>query len=207
MQVGTRLLQKGLGYIAIRQFPGDVVAGLESALRSLEKVGLQRLILDLRGNPGGVYPQAQQVAGKFLSSGTPISYTKGHGAVQSNMSYSSDSSPRSNLPLVIIVDRATAAGAELVAGSLQETGRCLLVGTPTSGSATIQTALPLSGDSLLRLTTARWFTPKGRSVENIGLRPDILMESTLSADAEMWGVLAQDRFLQRAVEVVHGQRQ
>ncbi len=201
-----RFLEGGIGLIRIRQFTVDVVRSLESVLQTLERTGLQRLILDLRGNSGGLFPEAQQVAGKFLPAGALISHTKGRLPDQSNERYNDESSPRTSIPLVILVDKNTAAGAELVAVTLQESGRALLVGTQTHGRATVQTVLRLPGDSILRLTTSRWFTPKGNSVDNSGIRPNVLVDTPSIGNPEVWGDLHQDKVLQRALEVIKGQQ-
>jgi len=205
--IQSRVIESGIGLIAIRQFTADVVRSLESVLQSLEKGGLQRLILDLRGNTGGLLVQPPQVAGKFLQRGTLITYTKARAPEQSNQRYSSDDvTPRLDLPLVILVDKNTAAGAELVAGTLQEAGRAKLVGARTHGHATIQTVLPLVGDSMLRLTTARWFTPKGNSVDNIGLLPDVSVETLSGGEQRVWGDVTQDPVLQRSIEIIKRER-
>ncbi len=201
-----RFVESGIGLIAIRQFTVDVVRILESVLQSLEKGGLQRLILDLRGNTGGLFVQAEQVAGKFLPSGVLISFTKARAPGQSNERYSNDSTPRTSLPLVIMVDKNTAAGAEIVAGTLQESGRAMLVGARTHGHATIQTLLPLPGDSMLRLTTARWFTPKGSSVESTGLLPDFSVDTPSAAEHRAWRDVTEDPVLQRAIDLIKGER-
>ncbi len=201
--IQSRLLENGIGLIVIRQIAADAVRTLESALQGLEKGGLQRLILDLRGNTGGLFVQAPQVAGKFLQSGALITYTKARAPDQSNQRYiNNDAKPRVNLPLAILVDKNTAAGAELVAGILQEYGRAVLIGERTLGTATIQTVLPLPGESMLRLTTARWFTPKGTSVDHTGLQPDFVVEVSTGGERSASRETAQDLALQRAVEII-----
>jgi carboxyl-terminal processing protease len=107
--------------------------------------------------------------------------------------------------LVVIVDKTTAAGAEMVAGALQEHGRALLVGTRTQGHAKIQTVFPIAGDAMLKITTDRWLTPKGHSVENTGLHPDFVVDTPGAEQAKGSEDRAQDIFVRRALEVIKGQ--
>lgn len=170
------LLDDGYGYLRISQFQintGDEVA---SALASLKKENagkrLNGLILDLRNNPGGVVQAAVEVSDHFLRKGL-IVYTEGRVA-NSEMRFSADPADASEgIPLVILINGGSASAAEIVAGALQDHKRGILMGTESFGKGSVQSVLPLTNDRALKLTTALYFTPKGRSIQAQGITPDI----------------------------------
>ena len=134
---------------------------------------MKGLILDVRNNPGGVLTAAVETAELFLDNGKLVAYTQSRVRNQ-NLRFSARTRRAyTTIPILILVNRGTAAGAEIMAAALQDWGRTKLIGTPTFGRSSIQTIVPLPDGSALRLTTARWFSPKRRSVEGKGLTPDI----------------------------------
>ena len=175
--VRSQNLGAGAAYIALRHFRDDTRQDLEQALAMREKDGMKGLILDVRNNPGGVLTAAVEAAEQFLDNGKLVVYTQARVRNQ-NLRFSAHTKKAyPTIPIVVLVNRGTGAGAEIVAAALQDWGRTKLIGTQTLGDSSIQTMVPLSDGSALRLTTARWFTPKGRSVHGKGLTPDILVDS------------------------------
>lgn len=174
--VRSRVLEPGLGYIRISQFQNNTGADTGKALDKLSKEGqLRGLILDLRNNPGGVLGGAVEVADLFLESGL-IVYTQGR-SLESRSEFKASAGDRlEGVPLVVLVNGGSASASEIVAGALQDQHRGLVVGNRTFGKGSVQTVLPLSKDKALKLTTARYYTPSGRSIQAEGIVPDIAVD-------------------------------
>jgi carboxyl-terminal processing protease len=137
---------------------------------------MKALILDLRNNPGGLLTAAVEVSEKFIDDGKLVVYTEGRVRNQ-NMRFSAHAKKGySKMPMVVLVNQGSASASEIVAGALQDWGRAMVVGTQTFGKGSVQTIIPLSDGSGLRLTTAKYFTPKGRSIHGKGITPDIVVE-------------------------------
>src|SRR5699024_3182711 len=141
---------------------------------------LEGLILDWRSNPGGVLSGAGQGAASFLENGL-IVYTQGPHEERRNYN-ASTRGPLLRTPVVVLVNGGSASASEIVAGALQDHGRAVLVGQRPFGKGSVQSVLPLTGDSALKLTTARYYTPKGRSIQADGIHPDIVVASATVAD-------------------------
>ncbi len=173
--VKSRALAPGYGYLRLTQFQERSAADLEKAFGDLAKESggkLDGLVLDLRNNPGGLLDQAVEVADLFLESGTIVS-TRGRVA-DSQAEFSATRSGREPAcPVVVLINGGSASAAEIVAGALQDHRRAVILGTQSFGKGSVQTILPLGDDSGLRLTTARYYTPKGRSIQATGITPDI----------------------------------
>jgi carboxyl-terminal processing protease len=182
--VRSQELEPGLEYIRIRQFQEQTASDLETTLDKYtkdRKIG--GLILDLRNNPGGLLTSSVEVAEKFLEAGKLVVYTEGRVRNQ-NMRFSSTAKRvYSDFPIVVLVNQGSASASEIVAGALQDHGRAVVMGTTTFGKGSVQTIIPLSDGSGLRLTTAKYFTPKGRSIHGKGLAPDIVVEMPKPAPA------------------------
>ncbi len=175
--VKSRSLEKGYGYIRVTQFQERTDDDLEKALDAMVKESdgpLAGLVLDLRNNPGGLLTQAVRVADLFLDSGL-IVYTDGRLESQKQKYFAHKRKSRMDFPIVVIVNGGSASAAEIVAGALQDHRRALILGTQTFGKGSVQTILPLGDNSALRLTTARYYTPRGRSIQATGITPDIVM--------------------------------
>jgi len=171
--VKSEMLEPGYGYLRISQFQSRTGQDARRALENLATDGqLRGLILDLRNNPGGVLGGAVEVADLFLNRGL-IVYTQGRDP-ESRTDYSATPGDLlGGLPLVVLVNGGSASASEIVAGALQDQGRAVVVGTRTFGKGSVQTVLPISGDAALKLTTARYYTPNGRSIQADGIHPDI----------------------------------
>ncbi len=174
--VKAKMLEPGYGYVRLTQFQERTADDLGAALDKLEKEGLKGLILDLRNNPGGLLDQAVKVADYWIDSGL-IVYTDGRVENQKMEFYARRDTVRRDYNMVVLVNEGSASASEIVAGALQDTGRAVIVGTQTFGKGSVQTIIPLSDGSALRLTTARYYTPKGRSIQAKGITPDIVVEA------------------------------
>lgn len=176
--VKSELLERGYGYLRITQFQVDTGREVERALARMARENgkaLDGLVLDLRNNPGGVLQAAVEVSDHFLSQGL-IVYTKGRIA-NSELRFSADADDASaGVPLVVLVNGGSASAAEIVAGALQDHKRAVIMGTDSFGKGSVQTVLPLTNERALKLTTALYYTPKGRSIQAQGIVPDIVVE-------------------------------
>ncbi len=166
-------LEPGLAYIRITNFQSQTTEDLKETLETLsEETELKGLILDLRNNPGGLLEQAISVSDIFLEEGLVV-YTKGRIPEQNMTFQAHTNNGRNNYPLVILVNEGSASASEIVAGAIQDHKRGVIVGSTTFGKGSVQTILPLPGGSGLRLTTARYYTPNGRSIQATGIVPDV----------------------------------
>ena len=178
--VKSRTLEEGIGYFRISNFQSKTSQSLKEAIEKITKENdgkLNGAILDLRNNPGGVLTGAVGVSDAFLEDGLVV-YTEGR-VEDSVLRY--DATPGDELngaPLIVLVNAGSASASEIVAGALQDHHRAMIVGnSKTFGKGSVQTILPLKEDNALKLTTARYFTPSGRSIQGDGIEPDILLES------------------------------
>jgi len=181
--VKSRPLEKGYGYVRLTQFQERTDEDLEKAIETLGKQSggkLEGLVLDLRNNPGGLLTQAVRVSDLFLDAGM-IVYTDGRLESQKQRYYAHKRKNHVECPMVALVNGGSASAAEIVAGALQDHRRALILGTQTFGKGSVQTILPLGDNSALRLTTARYYTPRGRSIQATGITPDIIMSNELAA--------------------------
>lgn len=177
--VKTKDLGDGIGYVKLLQFQQDSTAELENAIRERKKgkEGVRGLVLDLRNNPGGLLDQAVKVADKFIGSGL-IVYTDGRLEAQKYKYSAHKEGTYGDFPMVVLVNAGSASASEIVAGALQDHGRAIILGTRTFGKGSVQTILPLEDGSALRLTTARYYTPNGRSIQAKGIEPDIVVRGS-----------------------------
>ena len=177
--VRSRTLEEGYGYIRLAQFQERSDRDLQKALEKLaaEKGGIKGLVLDLRNDPGGLLTQAVRVSDLFLDSGL-IVYTEGRIESQKQKYFAQKEGTWTDFPMVVLVNGGSASASEIVAGALQDHKRAVVLGTKTFGKGSVQTILPLDDNSALRLTTARYFTPNGRSIQALGIVPDIVVDSS-----------------------------
>ena len=175
LSVSGRLLEPGYGYVRLRAFQERTINDLDETLERLHDEapdGLVGLVIDLRDNPGGLLDQAVKVTDTWLDSGLVV-YTKGRvdSQLQEFRAHASGTEP--NYPIVVLVNEGSASASEIVAGALQDHSRALVMGVKTFGKGSVQTVYPLEGGSGLRLTTALYYTPGGRSIQEVGIDPDI----------------------------------
>ncbi len=185
--VKSNLLQGRYGYVRIAQFQDRTSSDLKEHLLELRQDNDGRLdgvILDLRNNPGGLLNQAVAVTDLFLEEGL-IVYTEGRD-VESKMTFSAQQiGTEPEYPLVVLINGGSASAAEIVAGALQDHGRAIILGEQSFGKGSVQTIIPLGDKSGLRLTTARYFTPSGRSIQARGISPDIVVSAILTTGQNM----------------------
>jgi carboxyl-terminal processing protease len=176
--VKARMLEPGFGYLRISQFQSKTAENLVDAIEKLKKENsgpLEGLVLDLRNNPGGVLNGAVAVSDAFLVKGM-IVYTEGRIADSKLRFNATPDDVINGAPLVVLVNQGSASASEIVAGALQDHKRAIIVGSKTFGKGSVQTILPLSSESALKLTTARYYTPSGRSIQAEGITPDIELD-------------------------------
>ncbi len=172
--VRSKTVEPGIGYVRITQFQERTGPDLKEHLDKLKADGMDSLILDLRNNPGGLLTAAVEVSEQFLEDGQMVVYIQGRDG--SREEYNAHSSGKNDdFPVVVLVNNGSASASEIVAGALQDLGRGVVLGTETFGKGSVQTILPLSNEAGLRLTTAKYYTPSGRSIQNTGITPDILV--------------------------------
>lgn len=174
-------VKDGVGYIRIAQFNEKASNGLEAAIKSLKKElggSLPGIVLDLRGNPGGLLDQSVNVSSVFLDGGEVVS-TRGRSANDTERYNGQAGELAKGVPLVVLIDGASASASEIVAGAVQDRGRGLVVGMTSFGKGSVQSVIPLRGgrDGALRLTTQRYYTPSGRSIQGTGIDPDIFVSA------------------------------
>ncbi len=174
--VQQRYLEEGFGYIRIAQFQSGTGDEVDKAVIRLKDEGdLSGLIIDLRNNPGGVLQSAVQVSDAFIDDGL-IVYTLGR-LDNAELRYNTTRPDTlRGIPIVVLVNEGTASASEIVAGALQDHGRAVIMGTSTFGKGSVQTILPLSSDKAIKLTTARYYTPNGKSIQAEGIKPDIWVD-------------------------------
>jgi len=184
--VKGRVLEDGYGYIRISQFQshtGENLAKQINKLREESKGKINGLVLDLRNNPGGVLNAAVEVSDAFLEKGL-IVYTQGR-VPDSELKFTATPNELiDGAPMVVLVNGGSASASEIVAGALQDHKRAIIMGTQTFGKGSVQTILPLKNNTALKLTTARYYTPSGRSIQASGIKPDIELESIKIASVE-----------------------
>lgn len=174
--VRERWLEPGYAYVRISQFQQQTGTDVSEAMdRLLAEGDLKGVVLDLRNNPGGVLGASVEVAGLFLDGGTVV-YTEGR-LDNAGRSYDAEAVDRtSGAPLVVLINGGSASASEIVAGALQDNSRAVIMGTQSFGKGSVQTVLPISEERAVKLTTARYFTPSGRSIQAEGISPDIIVD-------------------------------
>ena len=176
---GARILRNGIGYARITQFARPTSESLQKAVEQLVEEGMNAMVLDLRGNPGGLLTSSIEVSSLFLKAKTPVVQTKGRRARYDREEVSKGESHyvESDFPMVILVNGGSASASEIVAGALQDNKRAIIVGDTTFGKGSVQSVVPMLTDPALamRMTTARYHTPSGRQIHGKGIDPDILV--------------------------------
>ena len=185
------LSENKIGYVRLTQFGEQTSDDFEDALRKLEKRGMEALILDLRGNPGGLLDSAVKVVEKFVPRTTLIVSTEGRGATQKAEYRATGRSTHLNLPMVVLVNGGSASASEIVSGALQDlttSGKCkaVVLGEQTFGKGSVQSILPLSDGNALRLTTAKYYTPSHKVIHEKGITPDIIVPMSEEEERDLF---------------------
>ena len=179
--VKSRLVDNDVAYIRLTQFSEQTDAGLRRAfqqLRSQTGGNLKGVVLDLRNNPGGLLDQAVQVSNDFLNRGEIVSTRARRAEESQRWDAKANGDITGGLPVVILTNNGSASASEIVAGALQDQRRAVVVGTRSFGKGSVQTVIPLPGNTAMRLTTARYYTPSGRSIQGLGITPDVEVRSS-----------------------------
>jgi carboxyl-terminal processing protease len=173
--VKSKVIDNTIAYIRLTQFQESTGKDLSRVLKQFRDQKLQSTILDLRNNPGGLLTAAVEVSEQFASPGKLVVYIKGRDGRKDEYVSRLKDQPE-DYPMIVLVNEGSASASEIVAGALQDWGRAVIVGTTTFGKGSVQTILPLMDGSGLRLTTAKYYTPKGRSIQSTGIVPDIVVK-------------------------------
>ena len=176
--VEARVLEDSIGYVKVTQFQERTHIELHEALNDLEEQGIDSLILDLRDNPGGLLVSAVKVADLFLPAGHVIVSTKGRQRTQSQSYMSEDPGTHRMYPMAVLINNASASGSEIVAGAIKDLKRGVVVGDRSYGKGSVQTILRLGQGLAIRLTTAKYYTPSGTSIQDTGVEPNVLVKVT-----------------------------
>ena len=181
IQVVKQRMEPGdIGYIRLSQFTEQADAGIKAAMKTLKQQSggkMKAVILDLRNNPGGLLDQAVAVSGDFVNQGEIVS-TRARHTEDAQRWDAKGADITGGLPLVVLINGGSASSSEIVAGALQDHHRAVLVGTRSFGKGSVQTVIPLPGNGAMRLTTARYYTPSGRSIQGLGITPDVPVMET-----------------------------
>lgn len=178
--VKSNLEPDGVGYIRISQFGEDTSGGFKNALQNLQRESngqLKGLVLDLRNDPGGLLTAAIDVAGDLLDGGTVVSIRGRDASENQSFGAPSHGDMLAGVPVVVLINGASASASEIVAGALQDRHRAKVMGTQSFGKGSVQTLIPLKGHGAVRLTTALYYTPSGRSIQDEGIAPDVVAEA------------------------------
>jgi len=177
--VKSELLDGKLGYVKLFQFQDKTSSELKDAIDKLQKENngkLSGLILDLRNNPGGLLTQAVEVVDEFIDEGIIVS-VKGRNSSQNLDYYATKNSEIHEFPIAVLVNKGSASASEVVAEALQDYNRSTIIGTKTFGKGSVQTIIKLEDGSGLKITTAKFYAPSGRSINNVGVVPDVIVEN------------------------------
>lgn len=176
--VKSKIYENNIAHIRLTMFHEKTSVDLKKALMEAEATAspLKGVILDMRNNPGGLLNQSVEAADAFLKSGIIVS-TRGRTKGMESMAEAKDDGNEPTCPMVVLVNEGTASAAEIVAGALQDNGRAVIIGMQTFGKGSVQTVVPLEDGTALKLTTAKYYTPNGRSIQAEGIIPDIVIES------------------------------
>jgi carboxyl-terminal processing protease len=172
--VKSKVVDEHIGYIKLAQFQEQTATDLAAAIAKLKEEKITSLILDLRNDPGGLLNSAIDVTSQFLPKGKLVVYTKTRSGEKTE--FFTDNGDHFTLPMIVLVNQGSASASEIVAGALKDWNRAVVLGTVTFGKGSVQTVIPLSDGSGLRLTTAKYYTPNGKSIQGTGITPDIVVK-------------------------------
>lgn len=188
--VKSKLLEDGIGYIKITQFQEQTATDLSSAMDKLMQENMNSLILDLRNNPGGLLNSSVDVTSQFIPPGKLVVYIKDRSGERTEYQ-SGKTKSNVTIPMIVIVNQGSASASEIVAGALKDWGRAVIIGTQTFGKGSVQSVIPLGDGSALRLTTAKYYTPKGISIQTTGITPDIVVKPEIKNGEKKFPVIRE----------------
>jgi carboxyl-terminal processing protease len=194
--VKPKMIDSSIGYIKLTQFQEATAADLSVALANLKKEGMTSIILDLRNDPGGLLNSAVDVAEQFLPPKQLVVYIKGRTGDKIEYYTEGDKPYITDIPMVVLVNQGSASASEIVAGALKDWKRAIIIGTQTFGKGSVQSLIPLSDGAGLRLTTAKYYTPSGTSIQSVGITPDIVVKLT-TKDGKANHTIIREKDLER----------
>ncbi len=201
--VRSRIVEPGFGYVRISQFQSrtgeDVLAAVEALIAESDADALEGLVLDLRNNPGGVLDAAIEVSDAFLSNGVIVSTDGRVERARSEFS-ATPNDVLNGAPVVVLVNAGSASAAEIVAGALQDHRRAVIMGEQTFGKGSVQTILPLRNGTAIKMTTARYYTPSGRSIQAEGIVPDVVIANVRVSERDGSGQALREADLPRHLQ-------
>ena len=183
--VESQLLDGNTGYIKVRGFHETTLQEMEKALNRLTQQNMEGLVLDLRNNPGGLLSQSVKVCNLFVDEGLLVVSTEGRVRNQNSRFMANGGGQYRQYPLIVLINAGSASGSEIVAGALQDLQKATIIGTKSYGKGSVQTIFPLQDGSGLRLTTAHYFTPNARSIDHVGIVPDIELANEGKDDRQL----------------------
>lgn len=183
--VESQLLDGGIGYIKVRSFHETTLNEMERALQRLTQQKITGLLLDFRNNPGGLLSQSVKVCNLFVNEGIIVVSTEGRVRNQNSRFMANGGGQYRHYPIIVLINSGSASGSEIVAGALQDLQKATIIGTKSYGKGSVQTIFPLQDGSGLRLTTAHYFTPSGRSIDHVGIIPDIELANEGKEDRQL----------------------
>lgn len=197
--VKAKVIEGNIGYVKLNQFQERTSSDLAASLADITKEPVTSLILDLRNNPGGLLNSAVEVSGQFLPPGKVVVFIKGRSGEKTEYRTESegaaeaggDKTKLKTMPMIVLVNQGSASASEIVAGALKDWNRAVVLGVQTFGKGSVQSVIPLSDGSGLRLTTARYYTPKGISIQSTGITPDIVVKLEQKGDAKEHPVIRE----------------
>lgn len=197
--VKAKVIEGNIGYVKLSQFQERTSSDLAASLADITREPVTSLILDLRNNPGGLLNSAVEVSGQFLPSGKVVVFIKGRSGEKTEYRTESEGPAEAGgektklktMPMIVLVNQGSASASEIVAGALKDWNRAVVLGVQTFGKGSVQSVIPLSDGSGLRLTTARYYTPKGISIQSTGITPDIVVKLEQKGDAKEHPVIRE----------------
>ncbi|UCH44367.1 MAG: S41 family peptidase [Nitrospiraceae bacterium] len=203
--VKSKVLEDGIGYVKLTQFQEKTANDLKKTMRELEQKDITSLVIDLRNNPGGLLKGAVDVTSHFLPAGKLVVYIKDRSGDKKEF-HTINGNRYYKDPIIVLVNEGSASASEIVAGALQDWDRAVILGTQTFGKGSVQTVIPLSDGSALRLTTARYYTPKDRSIQTTGITPDIIVKAGVKVEEKSHPVI-REKDLKKHLENDNGEEQ
>lgn len=195
------MLEDNIGYISIYEFTEQTVPQYETAFEELQSQGMERMIIDVRNNPGGLLTSVCDLLEDMLPEGL-IVYTEDKEGERQE--YTCDGENELDMPLVVLVNGNSASASEIFAGAIQDYGTGTLVGTTTFGKGIVQSLIPFTDGSAVKTTTAKYYTPSGRCIHGTGIEPDVEVELTKGLEQKSELTYEEDNQLQTAIDTVKG---
>lgn len=196
----ARVVMDNIGYFRIAHFQDHTAKQVAEALNKLDNQGVKALIIDLRGNDGGLLDQAVELAGFFLPEGSRVVSVRSKIKVQQKEHLTASTYGRRNLPLAVLVDGKSASASEIFSACMQDYGRAFVIGAQTFGKASVQSVVPLDEQTAMKFTTARYLSPKGRMIDGVGIEPDEVINPATEEGVQEWELIRALNLLKKQLQ-------